>query len=79
MIAATHMMKPLPIRPVEPITTSPAPTSPLPMRRRMMHPLPVPTPLERLDLVDALRTAASHRMMSRTGVQQPLPVVDPAA
>lgn len=76
MIAALHSMKPLPVRPVEPITTVPRTTDPLPARPRLMQPLPVPTP-DRLHMVDALRLAASQRMMFRPGMQQPLPVVDP--
>jgi hypothetical protein len=77
MITVARTMHPLPVRPVEPVMAAAARTT-APARRRMMHPLPVPTP-EPVEMIDALRAAATRRLMFRPGVQQPLPVVDPAA
>jgi hypothetical protein len=79
MIAATATMKPLPVRPVEPVSIAAHATSPS-TRRSLggtMQPLPVPMP-DSYDLVDAIRDAAFERMLDRIGVELPLPVVDPS-
>ena len=70
MITAAGTMKPLPVRPVEPVVARmQAPLlQPLPQAAGTMHPLPVPTP-EPVELVDAIRTAAFQRMLVRHGVQ----------
>ncbi|MCB0877621.1 MAG: hypothetical protein KDC46_01385 [Thermoleophilia bacterium] len=68
MITAAGTMKPLPVRPTEPVGARML--APLPQLRaaQTMHPLPVPTP-EPVDMVDAIRTAAYQRMLERHGVQ----------
>ena len=70
MITAAGTMKPLPVRPVEPVARLQAPLHAARVTRTM-HPLPVPNP-EPVELVDAIRIAAYQRMLERLeGVQQP--------